>query len=121
MEGRPLAYATAASVIMLAVALIAIPVGLGADAKSGWQSLVPGMDLRYLTAHTPSTVGDSRIAVLRIDPVLWELVVVSTSQTGEAAGHTAREWWEKQKLMAAINAGIFETDQKTQIGDPRFG
>jgi len=38
-----------------------------------WQSLAPGMDLGTFSASRPSSSGDSRIAVLRIDPELWSL------------------------------------------------
>ena len=42
--------------------------------------------------------------------------VVGSSQTGEASGHTAREWCEQHKLSAAINAGMFKTDGRTHVG-----
>lgn len=87
-----------------------------AKSKSQWQRLAPGMDLRLLVATKPSPVGDSRITVLRIDPALWELELVGVSQSNEAAGHTAREWCEKYKLTAAINAGMYEPDGKTHVG-----
>jgi len=90
--------------------------GLVAGTNSGWQTLAPGMELRYVTAREASSTGDSRIVVLRMDPKLWELSAMGVSQTGESAGHTAREWCEKHELVAAINAGMFETDQKTHLG-----
>jgi hypothetical protein len=51
-----------------------------------------------------------------MDPKLWELAAIGVSQTGESSGHTAREWSEKHRLVAAINAGMFEGDQKTHLG-----
>jgi len=78
--------------------------------------LSPGMDLKYLPVRRPDVPADSRITVLRIDPQLWELELIGTSQTGESAGHTAREWCETHKLNAAINAGMFKTDGKTHVG-----
>src|SRR5258707_14566765 len=53
---------------------------------SAWQHLAPGMDLKVLAATTPSSVGDSKITVLRIDPKLWELEFFGISQTGESQG-----------------------------------
>jgi hypothetical protein len=55
-----------------------------------------------------------------MDPALWELAVIGTSQTGESAGHTAREWCQRHKFAAAINAGMFATDQKTHLGYARY-
>ena len=86
------------------------------DAVTPWQTLAPGMELRVLTAQTPSPAGDSKITVLRIDPKLWQLEFMGISRTGEASGHTGREWCEKHKLAAAINAGMFDTDYKTHLG-----
>ncbi len=74
------------------------------------------MDYKYVVAKTPSLVGDSRIFVLRMDPDLWQLEAVGISQTGEASGHTARDWSQRHKFAAAINAGMFATDMKTHIG-----
>ena len=90
--------------------------GLVAGTNPIWQTLAPGMELRYVTAREPSAAGDSRIVVLRMDPKLWELAAIGVSETGESAGHTARDWCEKYKLAAAINAGMFGTDQKTHLG-----
>jgi len=94
--------------------------GAKADANSGWQQLAAGIDLKFLKASKPSTVGDSHIAVLRIDPALWKLELIGVKQNGEPAAHSAREWCEKYKLAAAINAGMFEQDRKTHTGYSRF-
>jgi len=100
------------SVVLFLGLLPALVVGT----NPSWQTLAPGMELRYVTAREPSSAGDSRIVVLRMDPKLWELAAIGVSQTGESEGHTARAWCEKHKLAAAINAGMFEGDQKTHLG-----
>lgn len=85
-------------------------------ATSGWQTLAPGMDLKYVTAIKRSFVGDSKIVILRMEPSLWQLEALGISQSGESTGHTARAWSRSRKLTAAINAGMFATDQKTHVG-----
>ncbi|HJZ63503.1 MAG TPA: phosphodiester glycosidase family protein [Candidatus Acidoferrum sp.] len=85
-------------------------------AASGWKTIAPGMDYKYILAKNPSTVGDSRIFILRMDPNLWRLEAVGISQTGESASHTARDWSQHHKFSAAINAGMFATDMKTHLG-----
>src|SRR5271167_1743476 len=62
-----------------------------------WQALAPGMELKYVTPQA-SESSNSAITILRLDPKQWELVVLGTSQTGETAGHTAREWCAKGKF-----------------------
>src|SRR5215475_1339012 len=85
-------------------------------AASDWKTVAPGMDYRYVLAKNPSTVGDSRIFILRMDPNLWQLEAVGISQTGDSASHTARDWSQRRKFSAAINAGMFATDLKTHVG-----
>ena len=89
---------------------------LAARGASDWKALAPGMDLKYVATKKPSVVADSRIVVLRMDPQQWQLEAVGISQTGESAGHTAREWSQKSKFSAAINAGMFAGDYKTHLG-----
>jgi len=88
---------------------------------AGWKTLAPGMELREFRARKPSTIGDSRITVVRIDPELWELEFMGVSLTGESIGHTAREWCQGHNFTAAINAGMFDADRKTHTGFLRTG
>jgi len=81
-----------------------------------WKTIASGMDIRYVTARKPSSVGDSRIAILRMDPSLWQLEAVGITQTGESSGHTARAWSQSHNFSAATNAGMFATDYKTHLG-----
>jgi hypothetical protein len=102
---------------------VILALAFGALIASGapeWQTLAPWMELRYVTPHGASG-SNSAITILRIDPKQWELALLGTSQTGELAGHTAREWCMKGKFTAAINAGMFNTDGKSHIGYMRNG
>ncbi len=78
-----------------------------------WQSLAPGMDLKV--------IADSRITVVRIDPALWDFELAAISRTGETAGHTAREWCERNKFAVVINAGMYQTDARTHVGYLQIG
>ena len=102
--------------LLLATLSLGLSSLLLARSASDWKSIAPGMDLRYVTAKKPSTVGDSRIVVLRMDPSQWQLEAVGVTQTGESAGHTARAWSRNHNFSAAINAGMFATDYKTHLG-----
>jgi hypothetical protein len=90
------------------------------DQKGVWQTLAPGIDLQILKSVKPSSVGNSQITIVRIDPKQWELVFLGISQTGETSGRTAREWCKEHKLTAAINAGMFDTNNKTHVGYLRY-
>ncbi|HTT17686.1 MAG TPA: phosphodiester glycosidase family protein [Candidatus Sulfotelmatobacter sp.] len=105
---------------LCAVGVVLVLVGVHGDsparAASGWRTLAAGMEIREVETRKQSIVGDSKITVLRMDPSRWELEVIGVLQTGESAGHTAREWSQKAKYAAAINAGMFGTDSKTHLG-----
>lgn len=102
--------------LLLTILFFSLSALLLARPASDWKSLAPGMDLRYLASKRPSSIGDSRIVVLRIDPSLWQLEAVGITQTGESAGHTARDWSHSHNFSAAINAGMFATDYRTHLG-----
>src|SRR5215510_11210167 len=107
--------------VVLSIALLAsVNRTFGAGSTSEWQSLSPGLDVRRLAVKVLNSPGDRWITILRIDPKLWELQLVGTSLRGEHGGHTAREWCEREKFTAAINAGMFGADQKTHLGYARL-
>jgi uncharacterized protein YigE (DUF2233 family) len=84
--------------------------GLAAAQKSapavGWTTLDKGLDLATI---------ESGAQVLRIDPHLWSLEFLGSSTTGEKM-KTAKEWCQTYRLVAAINAGMFATDEVTHLG-----
>ena len=93
---------------------------MAAQGGLGWKAVEPGMELRFLEAQKEGVQSNSPIAILRIDSSLWDLEVLGTSRTGESSGHTARDWCQRHNLTAAINAGMFGTDQKTHLGYLRY-
>ena len=86
------------------------------EAYGAWTTLAPGMELGTFDAKNPSPVGDSRITILRIDPKLWELVLIGKSMNGELENKTTKDWCESHNLTAAINAGMFDADYTTHVG-----
>jgi len=66
----------------------------------------------------PAIVGDSIINIVRVDPADYDLKLLTKSQyKGDSL--TAQEWVEKYNLVAAINAGMFRGDHKTNCGFAR--
>ena len=102
--------------MLLVALLLGALAGPALQPASDWETLEPGMELRWLTARQRSPVGDSRITVVRIDPANWELRLVSRSQAGDAAGQPARQFAERHHFVAAINAGMFGQDYTTHVG-----
>jgi len=53
--------------------------------------------------------------MLRIDPVRYEMVLMSAKQTGDGP-HTAPEWARRGNLIALVNAGMYQADYATNLG-----
>jgi len=107
--------------LLLAAMFYGLCAALATTPAPDWQVLAPGMDLKYVMVGKPGSSANSRITILRINPNLWQLELVGSSQTRDSAGHSVREWCRKEKFTAAINAGMFATDQSTHIGYMRSG
>lgn len=94
-----------------------------ADAAS-WRVLAPGVD--YATFATkgagqfPLVVRDSRLHVVRVDSRRAPLRALMTSALG-GKSRTAGKWADEQKLVAAINLGMFKGDHRTHVGYLRAG
>jgi hypothetical protein len=78
-----------------------------------WRELEPGLAFGKFTAHIPSPRGDSKIAVLRIDPKRFKFSLLSAGAMKLPRALPIDEWMRKHKLVAAINAGMFEPDGST--------
>jgi hypothetical protein len=105
--------------VATAVALVLF--SLAAADDSPWTELSDGLELGRFRADRATVAGDSIITVLRINPERWELKVLTVSGADEKYPLTAREWSERHGLVAAINAGMFQTDHRTHVGYMKCG
>ncbi len=85
-----------------------------AVAPTAWAPLEPGLELGLFPG--PGTApGDGKIWVLRLDPKRFELKLVNASAS-DARPRTVRAWAMGAGAVAAINAGMFQTDGLTSVG-----
>jgi hypothetical protein len=61
------------------------------------------------------------IRVLRIDPARFELRLLNASATKDRRPLTAKEWCERYRCIAAINASMFQADSLTSVSLMRTG
>ncbi len=106
---------------VLALALLAIPApsgkaapGRAADQPGAWQALEKGLELGMFDGP-PTSRGDGKIAVVRIDPARFDLRLLNSSAPGEGALLTARAWAYRAGASAAINASMFQDDYRTSV------
>ena len=96
----------------------AAPVGPAAQKAKpleAWVALEPGLDLGEFPATRPSDRGDSIVRVLRADPSRFDLRLMNASAPDQERALTAREWCARGGLVAAINASMYQTDQRTSV------
>jgi hypothetical protein len=93
----------------------ALAIGSSALADSTWIKVDEGLYRAEFIGAPASTVGDSRIEIIRIDPKLYEVKVMMVSET-KGPNLTAKEWCQQYGLLAATNAGMFQTDGTTHVG-----
>ncbi len=110
------ADATCALVLLGAAALLPGHAAWAAG-PSGvtWEQLEPGLELGTAQSPIPSDAGDSRIHILRVDPTRFELQLLNSSASPNGTPLSAREWSLQHRLVAAINASLYQTDRRTSV------
>lgn len=93
-----------------------ISVNLIISKNPDWKLLTSGLNITFIPLNQHGTESANAITVLRIDPHVWELVFMGSSITSENEAMTAHEWCRDYHLVAAINAGMFDLDNKTHVG-----
>jgi len=86
--------------------------------KSGkvkWIKADEGLDYAEVDASIKCNIGDSKITIIRINPKFYEFKLLSSKETGSGI-KTIKDWAKKHKLVAAINAGMYQTDYATNTG-----
>jgi hypothetical protein len=79
-----------------------------------WRSLQPGVELAQIER------GAGVVYVVRIDPAKARFRLGLASET-KSGSRTAGDWCRQEKLAVAINAGMFQTDQLSNVGYLRNG
>jgi hypothetical protein len=86
-----------------------------APADSVFRELEPGLELADLPMPGPGVNADSRLFALRIDPERFDLRLLNASGPEPRPAQSAREWCATDGLVAAINASMYQTDQRTSV------
>lgn len=85
-----------------------------------FKAVAPGIEYAAVAwVEAPST-GDGVLHVVRIDPTKADLRVGLASQ-GDGKNRTAGDWADQLGFTAVINAGMYETDYRTNVGYLRAG
>ncbi len=101
---------------MAALLLAAILAGTAAAQEEAVRSLAPGLDLLRFDVDTRSAHPDGEVHVLRIDPTAWRLAVLTASRHADGRKRTLAAWGREFGLEAAVNAGMYQSDDATHVG-----
>jgi hypothetical protein len=104
--------ARAASTILTG-AILAIGGAVWADESVSWQALEPGLEYAEVSSPVRAAEGDSLIRIVRVDPVRFSIVLLNASALPDGVARTARDWADRHELVAAINASLYQADQRT--------
>ncbi len=97
----------------MALAFVLAPVLFALPAESeGWTTLAEGLMLGEFLPARKSPVADEAVLVLRVDPSRYSLRLLSAMEHGERS-RTIRRWCEEFGLLAAINAGMYQSNLRS--------
>jgi hypothetical protein len=85
-----------------------------------WRSLGPGAEYAAIALSPKPTLGDGLLHVVRVDPSQATLRVRMAALL-DGRPRTAREWCDNPRIVAVINAGMYDRDLSTHIGFLRVG
>ena len=80
-----------------------------------WRALEPGLDLARPAAAKGEAPGDGLVTILRADPARFRMVLHMARFEGER-GRTAKAWAREKGMLAATNAGLYQADHSTNVG-----
>jgi hypothetical protein len=96
-------------------------VGRAAPPDAGtWQKLADGMEYGAFTLDEHPRWSDGLLHVVRLDPDKVELKALLASENGNV-NRTAGDWAAHGGVLATVNAGMYQPDQKTNVGYLRDG
>lgn len=101
--------------IILLLTVLSISRDLLKAQDTTWVQVDEGLFVGEFIAAQKSIVGDSKITVIKIDPNKYSFRLLCASELNDS-NLTAKEWCQKYGLIAAINAGMFQTDYKSNVG-----
>ncbi|MCI4625502.1 MAG: phosphodiester glycosidase family protein [Candidatus Magnetoovum sp. WYHC-5] len=84
--------------------------------NSKWEKLEEGLYLQNF--DIPKAIylgGAAKVTVLKINPQYFSFRLLTSSELNEQP-LTAKQWAKKYKLVATVNAGMYQEDKKTNVG-----
>ncbi len=104
------------SILLLLTSISLAIYSTHASAAEPWKTLEPGLEVGEFSHLQTGRSGPPTIFILRLDPKLWNLTILTSTDFNYKGGLAAKTWARRHNLKAAINAGMFFTDHSTHAG-----
>jgi uncharacterized protein YigE (DUF2233 family) len=78
-----------------------------------WSQIDTGLSITSFSP--PGDTVPGKITILKIDPTYYELSLFSAKEPGEKS-RTVQDWAAEKNLIAVINAGMYQRDNRTNVG-----
>jgi hypothetical protein len=88
--------------------------------RLSWRTLQQGVEFASLPAGKMASGAPGRLYIVRVDPALAR-VTVGLASEAHGKSRTAAEWCRTSGFSVAINAGMFQNDQLSNVGYLRHG
>ncbi len=85
-----------------------------------WKKIDSGLYIGEFIAPQKARSGSSKIIVVKINPWRYQLKLLTASQM-KHDNLTAPQWCNKYNLIAAVNAGMYLDDYKSNVGYMKNG
>lgn len=105
------------AILLVLVAASAAP---GSAPAVTWRPIASGVEYAAIALEPRPAIGDGVLHVVRVDPKQARVRALAVSQLGGTI-RPAQQWCADHKLVAVINAGMYETDFSTHTGFFKLG
>jgi len=94
--------------ILILIAII-LSASFSPPSNIQWTELERGLNYASVLSPVKSSIADSKIDILKIDPAYFKFDLVCAGQK-KSANKTAKQWADENKLIACINSSMFKTE-----------
>lgn len=84
--------------------------------QPGWQELETGLEVAHFDSRGRDFATPGDLTVVRIEPRIFELRLLRTERSADATERDLKQWCADFDLVAAINAGMYQVDERTHVG-----
>ena len=96
--------------------LVAFTVAASGSAPIEWKTLAAGIERGEAVLEAKPEFCDGKLQIVRIDPAQTRFAFALASETANGEARTAADWLKEKSLSVGINAGMFDQDQRSNVG-----